>query len=76
MNASKFSLFLVAIALLGIGFNLAGVLLGFFSPLAFGALVISLSLLVAVRDYSSQRPGLALADTTVRTPRARLPLAA
>lgn len=76
MNASKFSLILVAIALLGIGFNLAGVLLGFFSPLAFGALVISLALLVAVRDYSPRRPGLAIADATVHTSRARLPLAA
>lgn len=73
MNSSKLSFALIAVAILGIAFNLAGIALGFFSPLAFSAVVISWALLLAIRDYSSQAPlprpaAIKVAPTSLRYP--------
>ncbi|MBP8257807.1 MAG: hypothetical protein KAX37_10810 [Opitutaceae bacterium] len=76
MNSSKLSLTLVAIAILGIAFNLAGVVLGFFSPLAFGAVVISWALLLAVRDYAPQAPLTRAVQAKAAPASLRYPLAA
>ncbi|MBP7142523.1 MAG: hypothetical protein KBA71_11495 [Opitutaceae bacterium] len=76
MNSSKLSLTLVAIAVLGIAVNLAGVVLDFFSPLAFGAVVISWALLLAVRDYAPRAPVLRPARIPATPAPLRYPLAA
>lgn len=76
MNSSKLSLTLVAVAVLGIAFNLAGVVLGYFSPLAFGAVVVSWALLLVVRDYASQAPLSRPAPIKVAQTSLRYPLAA
>lgn len=76
MNSSKLYLTLVAIAVLGIAFNLAGVVLGFFSPLAFGAVVVSWALLLAVRDYAPQEPLIRAVQAKAAPASLRYPLAA
>lgn len=77
MNASKLTFVLAALALLGIGLTLAGIPLDFFTPLAFGTAVVSLTLLAAVRDYAPKPRRYEPVHASARHPAlARYPLAA
>ncbi len=77
MNASKLTVALAALALLGIGLNLAGIPLNVFTPLAFGMAVASLTLLAAVRDYAPKPQRYEPAHASTRRPAlSRYPLAA